>query len=188
MRSAHSEVDSAQGDAALSAALARGVAHAVGALATNIFASCAAWSTPPQGESPGLVLEHLIVAARGAGGGGSGGADASADASAGGASVAFTAGQRHNCALVRLLAELRDALERAPELCGAAFARAEADAGAGGAGGAGGEGAPPPPRSASGSGADGDAARTSEARTVVSCILCTVTFHANHAHNLTRSP
>ena len=23
---------------------------------------------------------------------------------------------------------------------------------------------------------------------VVSCILCTVTFHANHAHNLTRSP
>ena len=22
----------------------------------------------------------------------------------------------------------------------------------------------------------------------VGCILCTVTFHANHAHNLTRSP
>ena len=22
----------------------------------------------------------------------------------------------------------------------------------------------------------------------VSCLLCTVTFHANHAHNLTRSP
>jgi hypothetical protein len=32
------------------------------------------------------------------------------------------------------------------------------------------------------------AASPSDPATEVSCILCTVTFHANHAHNLTRSP
>ena len=30
--------------------------------------------------------------------------------------------------------------------------------------------------------------RTAEEEAAVSCLLCTVTFHANHAHNLTRSP
>jgi hypothetical protein len=29
---------------------------------------------------------------------------------------------------------------------------------------------------------------THDVGSTVSCILCTVTFHANHAHNLTRSP
>ena len=171
MQSAHSEVDSAQRDAALGAALARGVAHAVGALAKNIFASCAAWSAPPQEDSPGLVLEHLIIAAKGAGGGsGSAGSGVSGASGASGASAsasavraAFTPGQRHNCALARLLAELRDALERSPEECGAAFARVEARAGESG------EGAPPP-RSVSDSGADTETARTSEAGQVVASV------------------